>query len=230
MEAQARVGREGRIGGGPTAFPRTLPRAAAGPERGRGGTRPGWDRSETGAGTGPEQHRDWSGIGAGEGRGQGGAPSQLPPRWGRDRATRFPPPRALSVTACTQSASGCGPPQPMGAGIRRGGRGAGMADLSGGSEAVAVELWPPGEAPPAFQVPRRGHRGRERGRDTFHCRDTFCLGLGHRQRCGSRTFSGQPLPRPLHHHTMKDLSLISNLNLLSFSLYLFLLVLSPQDA
>lgn len=32
-------------------------------------------------------------------------------------------------------------------------------DVSGGLEAVAVALWPPGETPPPFQV-----RGAERGR------------------------------------------------------------------
>uniref|UniRef100_A0A8C5NT56 Histone-lysine N-methyltransferase SETMAR n=1 Tax=Junco hyemalis TaxID=40217 RepID=A0A8C5NT56_JUNHY len=39
----------------------------------------------------------------------------------------------------------------MSAVLWRRGRDAGMAELSGGSEAVAVALWPPGEAPPAFQ-------------------------------------------------------------------------------
>lgn len=56
------------------------------------------------------------------------------------------------------------PGQPIAAGRGRGYAMAAGRDVSGGLEAVAVALWPPGETPPPFQV-----RGAERGGAALGC-------------------------------------------------------------
>lgn len=153
----------------------------AGPGPDRDGMGPGWDRDWTGAGTGP------------------GLPHSAP--------STVPAPQRRCQSLPGQSASGAGPAQPMGAGggarggaERRAWRSAAMAELSGGSEAVPVALWPPGEAPPPFQVPARGHR-EESGAGTRPCAGTPpSAGPSHRQQSGTHSCSGRPVPGPPHPH------------------------------